>query len=264
MRGGLARVTSTGGPLLALVGVIVLWWMFTTVFHIPNYVLPSPGEIVRRAIRDWRALATGTGYTLLCVIYGFALSVIIGVPLALLIVVNRTCERILMPAVVMSQTVPKVAIAPILIIWLGFGILPKVAITFLIAFFPIVISTAVGLKSVEIDMLDLVRSMGSSKLNLLLRVRMPTALPHMFAGLKIAICLAVVGAIVGEFVGSDQGLGYLILVSSGSLDGPMTWAALVLLVIMGIALFAIVGWIERLVIPWHVSLRATDSIQYSS
>jgi len=167
-----------------------------------------------------------------------------------------------MPAVVMSQTVPKVAIAPILIIWLGFGMLPKIAITFLIAFFPIVISTAVGLKSVETDMLDLVRSMGSSKLKLLLRVRMPTALPHMFAGLKIAICLAVVGAIVGEFVGSDEGLGYLILVSAGALDGPMTWAALVLLVVMGVLLFATVGWIERLVIPWHVSIRAADSTQY--
>ena len=141
-----------------------------------------------------------------------------------------------MPVVVMSQTIPKVAIAPILIIWLGFGILPKVAITFLIAVFPIVVSTAVGLKSVETDMIDLVRAMGANQVNLLLRVRMPTALPHMFAGLKIAICLAVVGAIVGEFVGSDNGLGYLILVSAGSLDGPMTWAALVVLVVMGVLL----------------------------
>lgn len=256
------RATSAVGPLSILVGFIALWWAFTALFHIPNYLLPSPGEIFWRSVRDWRVLATGSGYTLLCVIYGFILSVVVGVPLALLIVLNRTCERILMPAVVMSQTVPKVAIAPILIIWLGFGMLPKVAITFLIAFFPIVISTAVGLKSVETDMLDLVRSMGSSKLKLLLRVRMPTALPHMFAGLKIAICLAVVGAIVGEFVGSDEGLGYLILTSAGSLDGPMTWAALVLLVVIGVLLFAFIGWVERLIIPWHVSIRTADSIQY--
>ena len=135
-------------------------------------------------IRDWSSLVNETGYTLLCVLYGFALSIVVGVPLAMLIVLSRSSERILMPFVVMSQTIPKVAIAPILIIWLGFGMLPKVAITFLIAFFPIVVSTVVGLKSVETDMLDLVRSMGAGRLKLLLRVRMPTALPHMFAGLK--------------------------------------------------------------------------------
>jgi NitT/TauT family transport system permease protein len=263
MVGALARqAKSTAVPLLVLACIIIVWWVLTAAFHIPSYLLPSPGEVFWRGVRDWRALAAGSGYTLLCVIYGFVLSVVVGVPLALLIVLNRTCERILMPAVVMSQTVPKVAIAPILIIWLGFGILPKIAITFLIAFFPIVISTAVGLKSVETDMLDLVRSMGSSRLTLLLRVRMPTALPHMFAGLKIAICLAVVGAIVGEFVGSDAGLGYLILISSGALDGPMTWAALIVLVVIGVLLFAAVGWAERLLIPWHVSIRAADTMQY--
>jgi NitT/TauT family transport system permease protein len=248
-------------PLSVFVGILLLWAALIAMLHIPNYLLPSPVEVFFRGVRDWRALATGAGYTLLSVLYGFALSVLIGVPLALLIVLNRTSERILMPIVVTSQTIPKVAIAPILIIWLGFGILPKVAITFLIAFFPIVLSTAVGLKSVETEMLDLVRSMGASPFKLLMRVRVPTALPHLFAGLKIGICLAVVGAIVGEFVGSDNGLGYLILVSSGSLDGPMTWAALIVLVVLGLLLFAMVGWVERYVIPWHVSIRTADGSQ---
>jgi NitT/TauT family transport system permease protein len=256
------RIVGLALPLVVFAGVLLLWAALTATLNIPNYLLPSPAEIFFRAIRDWRALATGTGYTLLSVLYGFALSVVIGVPLALLIVLNRTSERILMPLMVTSQTIPKVAIAPILIIWLGFGILPKVAITFLIAFFPIVLSTTVGLKSVETDMLDLVRSMGAGPIKLLTRVRVPTALPHLFAGLKIGICLAVVGAIVGEFVGSDNGLGYLILVSSGSLDGPMTWAALIVLVVVGLLLFAIVGWVERYVIPWHVSIRVADEIQF--
>jgi NitT/TauT family transport system permease protein len=245
-----------------IIAAVVIWTAITALFDIPPYLLPSPQDILRRMVRDWRQLASGTGYTLVCVLYGFALSVLVGIPLALLITSSRTTERLLMPLVVMSQTMPKVAIAPILIIWLGFGILPKIAITFLIAFFPIVISTAVGLKSVETDMIDLVRSMGATKIKLLLRVRMPAALPHLFAGLKIGICLAVVGAIVGEFVGSDDGLGYLILISSGSLDGPMTWAALVLLITMGILLFAIVGWVERWVIPWHVSVRTEDAMQF--
>jgi NitT/TauT family transport system permease protein len=244
---------------LAIIGaVIVVWSLAVRIFSISSYLLPSPEEIATRIVADWRILLQATGYTLLSVVLGFALSVAVGIPIALMIVLNRASERVLMPIVVMSQTVPKVAIAPILIIWLGFGLLPKIAITFLITFFPIVVSTAVGLKSVELDMLDLVRSMGASRLKLVLRVRMPHALPNIFAGLKIAICLAVVGAIVGEFVGSDDGLGYLLLTSAGSLDGPLTWAALVILVAMGVILFSFVGTIERLIIPWHVSVRTDE------
>jgi len=253
------RFVSALMPLIIIGAVVIVWSLAVRMFRIPAYLLPSPEDIVGRIISDWRTLAQGTGYTLLSVVLGFALSVLVGIPIALMIVLNRASERVLMPIVVMSQTIPKVAIAPILIIWLGFGLLPKIAITFLITFFPIVVSTAVGLKSVELDMLDLVRSMGASRLKLVLRVRMPHALPNIFAGLKIAICLAVVGAIVGEFVGSDDGLGYLLLTSAGSLDGPLTWAALVILVAMGVILFSIIGAIERLVIPWHVSVR-TDEI----
>lgn len=256
------RLANAAMPLLFVAAVVIVWSLSVKIFAIPSYLLPSPEEVFERIIRDHRALMKGTSYTLMSVLLGFAMSVIIGVPVALLIVLNRTSERILMPIVVMSQTIPKVAIAPILIIWLGFGLLPKVAITFLITFFPIVVSTAVGLKSVELDMLDLVRSMGASRLKLVLRVRMPHALPNIFAGLKIAICLAVVGAIVGEFVGSDNGLGYLLLTSAGSLDGPLTWAALIILVSMGVVLFSIVGIIERLVIPWHVSVRSTDTAAF--
>jgi len=252
------RIAAILMPLAFIAAVVILWSLASRIFKIPSYLLPSPEEIAQRIAKDWRSLVQETGYTLLSVLLGFAMSVVIGVPLALMIVLNRTLERILMPVVVMSQTVPKVAIAPILIIWLGFGLLPKIAITFLITFFPIVVSTAVGLKSVELDMLDLVRSMGAGRLKLVLRVRMPHALPNIFAGLKIAICLAVVGAIVGEFVGSDNGLGYLLLTSAGSLDGPLTWAALIILVAMGVVLFSIVGFIERLVIPWHVSVRGSE------
>jgi len=126
------------------------------------------------------------------------------------------------------------------------------------------VSTVVGLKSVETDMIDLVRSMGARTGKIMLRVRAPSALPQMFAGFKIAVCLAVVGAIVGEFVGSDRGLGYLLLTSTGTLDGSLIWAALLVLIAMGMALFAIVAQIERLVIPWHVSIRVEDAAAYQS
>jgi NitT/TauT family transport system permease protein len=198
------------------------------------------------------------------VLTGFAAGVAIGVPLAFGIVLSRSIERIAMPFLVMSQTIPKVAIAPILVVWLGFGILPKIAIVFLISFFPIVVSTVVGLKSVETDMIDLVRSMGARTVKIMLRVRGPSALPQMFAGFKIAVCLAVVGAIVGEFVGSDRGLGFLLLTSTGTLDGTLVWSALFVLVAMGITLFAIVSKLERLTIPWHISVRAEEVAAYQS
>ena len=224
----------------------------------------SPQDVAARTVKEWPLLWKHGAYTLMSVLTGFAAGAAIGVPLAFGIVLSRSMERIAMPFLVMSQTIPKVAIAPILVVWLGFGILPKIAIVFLISFFPIVVSTVVGLKSVETDMIDLVRSMGARTGKIMLRVRGPSALPQMFAGFKIAVCLAVVGAIVGEFVGSDRGLGYLLLTSTGTLDGTLVWSALFVLIAMGIALFTIVSKLERLAIPWHVSVRAEETAAYQS
>jgi NitT/TauT family transport system permease protein len=192
-------------PFIAVIAFLVLWSAGVRVFEIPDYLLPTPEDVIRRVARDWYVLARNASYTMQSVLSGFAAAVLVGVPLAFAVVLSRSVERVTMPFLVMSQTIPKVAIAPILVVWLGFGILPKIAIVFLIAFFPIVVSTVVGLKSVESDMVDLVRSMGARTLKIMLRVRGPTALPQMFAGFKIAICLSVVGAVVGEFVGIGQG-----------------------------------------------------------
>jgi NitT/TauT family transport system permease protein len=251
-------------PFIAVIAVLVLWSAGVGVFEIPDYLLPAPQDVIRRIARDWYVLARNATYTLQSVLSGFAAGVLVAVPLAFAVVLSRSVERVTMPFLVMSQTIPKVAIAPILVVWLGFGILPKIAIVFLIAFFPIVVSTVVGLKSVESDMIDLVRSMGAGTLKIMLRVRGPTALPQMFAGFKIAICLSVVGAIVGEFVGSDRGLGYLLLTATGTLDGTLVWSALFILIAIGIVLFAIVSKLERLAIPWHVSIRAEETAAYQS
>jgi NitT/TauT family transport system permease protein len=251
-------------PFIAVIAVLVLWSAGVGVFEIPDYLLPAPQDVIRRIARDWYVLARNATYTLQSVLSGFAAGVLVAVPLAFAVVLSRSVERVTMPFLVMSQTIPKVAIAPILVVWLGFGILPKIAIVFLIAFFPIVVSTVVGLKSVESDMIDLVRSMGAGTLKIMLRVRGPTALPQMFAGFKIAICLSVVGAIVGEFVGSDRGLGYLLLTATGTLDGTLVWSALFILIAIGIVLFAIVSKLERLAIPWHVSIRAEETAVYQS
>jgi NitT/TauT family transport system permease protein len=258
------RLIAAVSPLFAIVVVVALWALVVRAFSIPDYLLPAPQDVVARTIKEWRVLWSHGLYTLVSVLVGFCTSVLIGVPIAFAIVLSRRIERLLMPFIVMSQTIPKVAIAPILVVWLGFGILPKIAIVFLISFFPIVVSTVVGLKSVESDMVDLVRSMGARTMKIMLRVRAPSALPQMFAGLKIAICLAVVGAVVGEFVGSDRGLGFLLLTSTGNLDGTLVWSALFVLIAMGMVLFAIVGRLERLAIPWHVSIRAEDTAVYQS
>jgi NitT/TauT family transport system permease protein len=251
-------------PVLATAGALVMWAAVVRIFDVPDYLLPAPQAVAARIIKEWSLLWKHGLYTLLSVLTGFAAGVAIGVPLAFAIVLSRSVERVTMPFLVMSQTIPKVAIAPILVVWLGFGILPKIAIVFLISFFPIVVSTVVGLKSVETDMIDLVRSMGARTVKIMLRVRGPSALPQMFAGFKIAVCLAVVGAIVGEFVGSDRGLGYLLLTSTGTLDGSLIWSALFVLIAMGVTLFAIVSKLERLAIPWHVSVRADDTAAYQS
>jgi NitT/TauT family transport system permease protein len=251
-------------PVLAIAAAILAWAAIVRVFAIPDYLLPAPQDVALRMVKEAPVLWKHGLYTLSSVLAGFAAGVAIGVPLAFVIVLSRSIERVATPFLVMSQTIPKVAIAPILVVWLGFGILPKIAIVFLISFFPIVVSSVVGLKSVETDMIDLVRSMGAGTAKIMLRVRGPSALPQMFAGFKIAVCLSVVGAIVGEFVGSDRGLGFLLLTSTGTLDGTLVWSALFVLIGMGIALFAIVSRLERWALPWHVSVRAEEAALYQS
>ena len=256
------RLANVLMPSVGIIALLVIWQLVTTAFSIPDYLLPQPIAVVQRIARDWVQILDAARYTLFEILVGFAASIVIGVPLAFVIVLSKTLERIVMPMTVASQAIPKVAIAPILVVWLGFGLLPKIAISFLIAFFPIVVSTVTGLKSVELEMIDLVKSMGAGTTKIMLRVRAPAALPHMFAGFKVAICLSVVGAIVGEFVGSDHGLGYLLLTATGTLDGPLVWSALIILIAIGVTLYMIVAKIERMTIRWHVSVRADETIIY--
>lgn len=251
----LQRIGNVLLPVAVLVLAVGAWAGAVHAFAIPDYLLPSPEKVIVRISHD-RALLWKNGWaTLSVILIGFGVSVVVGFALALTVVLNRTAERALMPLIVGSQTIPKIAIAPLFVVWLGFGLTPKVAVTFLITFFPIVVATIAGLKATEPEMLDMVRSMGASPLKTMLKVRLPTALPQVFSGLKIAITSAVVGAIVAEFVGSDTGLGYLLLTSTATLDGVLVWSALLILVVIGIALFAVIAALEKAVIPWHVSQR---------
>lgn len=242
-------------PAATVVVILVAWQVVVTGFGIPAYLIPSPGAVALQLVNKAGFLLSHSWVTTYETLGGFLLSILVGVPLAIAIVWSRALDRSITPLLVLSQTFPKVAIAPLLIIWFGLGILPKVLVSFLVAFFPVVISGVTGMRSVETEMLELVRVMRASRLQIFWKVRLPYALPQFFAGLKVAIAFAVVGAVVGEWVGADRGLGYLLLTANANLDTPLLFAVLVLLMLIGTALYYAIVWMERLVLPWHVSVR---------
>jgi NitT/TauT family transport system permease protein len=244
-------------PVGAVVFALIVWQLAVMVFDVAEYVLPAPTEIAAEFTVRTDTLVTNALATLLVVLEGFALAVMIGVPLGILIVLFPKVERTVYPLLVAAESIPKVAIVPLLVVWFGFGHTSKLIVVVLIAFFPIVVDTALGIRSVHPDLINLIQSMGGSRWDVFRRVRFPNALPHIFSGLKLAVTLAVVGAVVGEFVGSTSGLGYMIVQASGAFQTRLVFAGVVLLSAIGISLFFLVSFLERLSIPWHVAHRST-------
>jgi NitT/TauT family transport system permease protein len=243
-------------PLLTLMVMVVVWELAVHLFRVPEYILPPPRAIAAAMVKEWRYLALHTWITVQEVLLGFAMAVAVGIPIAMAIVYSPLIERAIYPLLVGSQSVPKIAIAPLLIFWAGLGLFPKVLVAFLISFFPIIIDTVVGLRSVEPEMLHLARSMGAGAGRTFLKIRFPSALPNIFAGLKVAVTLSVVGAIVGEFIQADRGLGYALLQANAVMDTRLGFAAIIVLSAVGIAMFVAVDTIERRLIPWHASHRS--------
>jgi NitT/TauT family transport system permease protein len=237
-------------PVGTLVGALALWEAATRIFKIPRFIMPAPSAILGEGW-EWRyRFVHHTWVTLYETLGGFALSIAVGVPLAVLIVYSPLLRGALYPLIVLAQSVPKIAIAPVLLLVLGYGELPKMVVAFLVAFFPVVIDTATGLNATPPELLDLSRSYRASAFKTFLKVRLPMALPFIFAGAKVAITLSVIGAVVGEFVGSDKGLGYVILSSTSYWKTELAFSAMILLSLMAIVLFAAVSLIERLACPW--------------
>jgi NitT/TauT family transport system permease protein len=256
--GRLARVARSLLPAAVLVLLVVLWQVLVTVMRVNTVVLPAPTLILARIGRSWQQILPNTLVTVEETLVGFVLGAIIGFVLALLIAYSPLLERVLYPLIVASQAVPKIAVAPLFILWFGFGIWPKVVVTILLVFFPVVVTSAEGLMSVDRNLIDLLRSVGASPWQVFVKVRLPHALPQVMAGLKIGIALAVVGAVVGEWVGADQGLGYLIILANSQLDTTLSFAAITVLVALGVALFAAVDALGRLITPWN-QVRTLDT-----
>ena len=243
-----------------LSGVVGIWQAVVVANDIPHWKLPSPAGIGQELWVARSLLLEHTWVTLEEVLVGFAIALGAGLTLAALISLSKTLEQVIYPSVVVSQTIPIIVIAPLLLIWVGYGLQHKVIVVALISFFPIVVNTVDGLKSADPDMINLLRTLGAKRWQVFLKAQVPTSLPYVFSGVKIGITVAVIGAVIGEWVGSSEGLGYLTFRSSSQFLTERVYAATFLLSLMGIGLFLIAGLLERVLLPWHHNQRRQQAL----
>jgi len=237
-------------PAALLALLVGGWEALAKLGHVQNYLLPAPSEVASALWRDRDLLAPDAWVTAREVLFGFGLALAIGVLIALVLHLSPLLRRAAYPLVVASQAIPVVVIAPILVIWFGFGITPKLIVIALICFFPVVVNTLDGLEGVDRDQVKMMRTLGASRLDLLRRLELPSALPFLFSGAKVAVAVAVIGAVFGELVGSDAGLGHAIQVGTAELETARVFAAVLLLSVMAISLFGLVALVERRAVPW--------------
>ncbi len=249
------RSLRAGRSAIGFVAFIAIWEAAGRLLHLPEYILPAPSMIAAGFAEKWRTLADAALFTAQPMLLGFALAVVLGILIALAIAFSRTVRAVAYPLLVLLQIVPKIAVAPLFIIWFGFGLTPKVLLVFLLSFFPVVVAAITAFGSIEPELLELARSTGAGRLRIFRMVQLPHALPSLFGGLKVAAALAATAAVVAEFVASDRGLGYLLMEYNGNLDTRMAFAAIFVLSAMGLALYGVVELAERFAIPWHVSRR---------
>lgn len=244
----LLKLWSTTWPSLVLaVLILVIWEVVVVAFNISNFIIATPSAIFAEVWTSRELLAEASIVTTQEILYGFLVSIVIGVVLALVIVRFRWLDRALYPLIVLFQVVPKVALAPIFILWFGYGMTPKLLLVVVIAFFPITLNMIVGLKSYDDDLYMLMKSVGATRGQILTRIQFPTSIPYLIAGLRIAITLCVIGAVVAEFAGASSGLGYLIQFASTQLDTPLMFAALTVISMLGLVMYYAIYALELFV-----------------
>ena len=250
MKGIFGHVTEWLPSLAIVVAILFCWELFVRIWDIADWLLPAPSAVGYTLYDSAGLLAGHTLVTLEEVILGFVLALISGMVLASAITLSKTIEKALYPFIIASQTVPIIVIAPMLLVWIGYGLTPKIIVVALISFFPIVVNTVDGMRSVDSDMHKMMRTMGGNRWTIFLKVQVPISMPYLFSGLRVAIAVSVIGAVIGEWVGSSEGLGYLMIRSKPQFQTERVFAAIAILSVMGIVLFASIGLLERFLIPW--------------
>ena len=238
-------------PGLLLLVFFFLWELLVDSLEIPHYILPPPSRIMTVMVLKGGLLFQHALVTLLEVIAGFSIALVVGIGLALLIFYSPIMKRALYPLVIASQTVPVFAIAPLLIVWFGYGMSSKVVMAAIIVFFPIVVNTVDGLKAVDEDTVNMMRVMKATPFQILLKIRVPQALPFIFSGAKIGVAVSLIGAIIGEWVGGKEGLGYLMIHANAQLQIDLIFAAILWLSVLGVSLFGLVSLLEWISFPWR-------------
>jgi NitT/TauT family transport system permease protein len=241
--------------LIVHLGVILLWEVLVDAFQVPKFILPSPLATLATLAHAKYAWVPNLAVTAIEILGGFSLGAAVGVALAVIFSWSPLISLLLLPLFVTLNMIPKVALGPLFIVWFSYGIVPNILIAFSICFFPILLTTARGLSEVEPDLLDLVKSLRGSRWTLFRKIQLPGALPYVFSGMKVGAILAVAGAIVGEFIASDRGLGYLMIQVQSALDTPAMVMAVVLLTLLGVGLYGLVLGLERLFVVQDVRLR---------
>jgi len=240
---------------IALLLIFGAWEAFVRLSGIRSYLLPTPSAVAVETVNSFPLLLQNTWITLFESLAGFAIAALVGVALAILLVYVPLLRGVVMPYLVAFNAVPKVAFAPLLIIWLGLGVQSKIALSFMIAFFPIVVNTATGMYEIEPNLINLTRLMKAKKRQQFLKIRIPHSLPAMFDGFKIALPIAIIGAIVAEFVASREGLGHLIVAAGVQLNTELVFAAILVIAVGSMVLYALLTWVETRVLRWRPSAR---------
>jgi NitT/TauT family transport system permease protein len=242
-------------PLVSALVGIVLWEAIVRWLAIPGYLLPAPTAVLSAMVERWSYLMTNLGYTALAAMSGFFIALVLGVTLGIAIAASPIVDRIIYPWLIIPHAVPKVVVAPLMLVWIGFGLKSGIIFVIFFTFFTIVVNTVMGLKSADPDLLHLVRAMGAGRLRMMLKIKLPNALPNIFTGIKLAATLAPVGAVIGEFVASNRGLGYVLIQAVGSMSTDLAFAAVIIVSSFGVAVWYLAELVEKKCIPWHASQR---------
>jgi NitT/TauT family transport system permease protein len=248
-------------PWITTVAFFVLWEAICRLLNVPSFVLPAPSAAIGALIQYWPGIWVNALQTFLTTLTGFAIAVVFGVVLGIAVGASTVLYRAINPLLIGFNSIPKVAVVPILVLWFGIGTAPAIITAFLVAFFPISVNVATGIATMEPELEDVLRSLGASRLDILYRVGLPRSLPYFFASLKIAITLAFVGAVISETVASNQGIGYLMLAASSSFRVPLVFAALLVIAAMGILMYAVAAWFERRHTKW--AIRGTEHSRFA-